>query len=63
MSGEAWTPVRIRRPVLGTIGSHQRPLPGGGDMLSFAFGKGSLGHWVGTSWRRVRGEAGRQSRQ
>ena len=29
MSGEAWTPVRIRRPVLGTIGSHRRPSPGG----------------------------------
>ena len=63
MSGQAWTTARTPGPVLGTVGSHRRPSPGGGDVLSFAFGKGSLGHWVGTSWRRVRGEAGRQNRQ
>lgn len=49
MSGEAWTPVRIRGPVLGTIGSHRRPSPGGGDMLSFAFGKVLLA----TGWEHL----------
>lgn len=43
--------------VLGTMRSHRRPSPRRGDMLNCIW-KVSLGHWVGTSCRRVRGKLG-----